>query len=215
MDNNKQRRKILLGLAGAAGAGQLGQWSKPVIDTVILPAHATTTDTIASSSFNANLPRHFYDQIQMRREIREIDPNPNGLGFPSAAQESLIERGLSLFINEAHAGISENPAEICIDTPNGQNFTAKLRWESPLPYFWEATGIVGGGPANLILTGGCPAPNGTLEVTGISALGAQVDIFISGVSANGTIPENPGCPEKPSGLECPKEIEVIVPVDGM
>lgn len=49
MSENKlnSRRKVLLGLGGGvAGATQLPKtWSKPVIDTILLPAHAQTTAT--------------------------------------------------------------------------------------------------------------------------------------------------------------------------
>ncbi|MEM7193444.1 MAG: hypothetical protein AAF402_00750 [Pseudomonadota bacterium] len=42
--NNKNRRKVLLGITGVAGASQVpGQWSKPAIESVMLPAHASTT----------------------------------------------------------------------------------------------------------------------------------------------------------------------------
>lgn len=43
--NTPTRRKLLLGLGGTAlGASQLPQtWSKPIIDSVILPVHAQTT----------------------------------------------------------------------------------------------------------------------------------------------------------------------------
>ena len=46
-NSNTNRRKLLLGLgSGIAGVAQLPEkWTKPVIDSVILPAHAQTSGT--------------------------------------------------------------------------------------------------------------------------------------------------------------------------
>ena len=46
-DSNLKRRKFLLGLGGGiAGAAQLPtKWTKPVVDSVMLPAHAQTSAT--------------------------------------------------------------------------------------------------------------------------------------------------------------------------
>lgn len=37
------RRTALKGLVAGGGVGALAQWSKPVVDTVVLPAHAQAT----------------------------------------------------------------------------------------------------------------------------------------------------------------------------
>ncbi len=39
----KGRRNIVKGIAVGAGSVTISQWSKPVVETVVLPAHATTT----------------------------------------------------------------------------------------------------------------------------------------------------------------------------
>ncbi|MEM7193710.1 MAG: hypothetical protein AAF402_02085 [Pseudomonadota bacterium] len=42
---SRKRRKLLLGLSGVAGASQLdNQWTKPIVEHISLPAHATTTN---------------------------------------------------------------------------------------------------------------------------------------------------------------------------
>jgi len=45
--DNIGRRKLLFGLtSGVAGASQLpGQWTRPIVDSVLLPAHAQTSTT--------------------------------------------------------------------------------------------------------------------------------------------------------------------------
>ena len=47
LDKDDSRRSLLkkLAVGGIAGAAMPAQWSRPVIDTVILPAHAQTSDT--------------------------------------------------------------------------------------------------------------------------------------------------------------------------
>ncbi len=37
------RRNIVKGIAVGAGSVTISQWSKPVVETVVLPAHAQTT----------------------------------------------------------------------------------------------------------------------------------------------------------------------------
>lgn len=45
-----ERRKLLLGTAAAGGAAALsGSWTKPVVDTVLLPAHAETTSALPTN----------------------------------------------------------------------------------------------------------------------------------------------------------------------
>ena len=52
--SNKSRRRLLKSLAAGSGAVVAGKslpesWARPVINSVLLPAHATTTDVTASS----------------------------------------------------------------------------------------------------------------------------------------------------------------------
>ena len=55
MSNNQSRRKLLKSIAAGSGAVVAGKslpesWSKPVIDTVVLPSHASTTDDTDSGA---------------------------------------------------------------------------------------------------------------------------------------------------------------------
>ena len=42
-DTGKGRRNVVKGIAVGAGSVTISQWSKPVVETVVLPAHAQTT----------------------------------------------------------------------------------------------------------------------------------------------------------------------------
>ena len=48
---SRARRKLLFGAAVAAGGAAVlpASWTKPVVDTVLLPAHAQTTDTLQTN----------------------------------------------------------------------------------------------------------------------------------------------------------------------
>jgi len=50
-ENSNTRRKVLKGaIAGGAVAATSEQWKKPVVDSILLPAHAATTDAAAAQS---------------------------------------------------------------------------------------------------------------------------------------------------------------------
>lgn len=56
-DSERRRLLSIIGLTGAAVAAAPSKWSKPVIDAVILPAHAQTsciTDTTAGGPLIGN-----------------------------------------------------------------------------------------------------------------------------------------------------------------
>ncbi|MCP4007879.1 MAG: twin-arginine translocation signal domain-containing protein, partial [Proteobacteria bacterium] len=57
--SNDSRRKLLKTIAAGSGAVVAGKslpesWSKPVIDSVILPAHAATTDNNDSEDLSTD-----------------------------------------------------------------------------------------------------------------------------------------------------------------
>ena len=61
MNKNDIRRKLLKSIAAGSGAVVAGKslpesWSKPVIDPVMLPAHAATTDVTGSAGQGAPTP---------------------------------------------------------------------------------------------------------------------------------------------------------------
>ena len=101
------RRSALLGLA--SGATALSVWHKPVINAVVTPAHAQTTEV----------------EGEMEEDVLGIDPGSTFIFLP----EDIIQNGempaknepnlLDMFINTAHAGVmqdSERPIRLVEDT---------------------------------------------------------------------------------------------------
>ena len=90
------RRSALLGLA--SGATALSVWHKPVINAVVTPAHAQTTEM----------------EEEMEEDALGIDPGTTFIFL----SDDLLQNGdlpaktepnlLDMFINTAHAGIVEN-----------------------------------------------------------------------------------------------------------
>lgn len=122
---NNSRRKVLKAAAGAglvAGtqAGwESNKWAKPVVESVLLPAHAQTS----------------------------LDPNGSYRGSTSV-QAAVIGQNsspLDALVESAHAGapmmplVSPIPADLCIDIDNNQvNVNAVINGYSS----WEGTGAL-------------------------------------------------------------------------
>lgn len=86
-----RRRTLLVALLGAGSLGQRaipGQWAKPVVDSVLLPAHAATSEVFVTGTFGSG-----------------TELNDTSTGFPSL--ENIAERTeeeiLDLFVNAAEA----------------------------------------------------------------------------------------------------------------
>ncbi len=170
------RRKILIGMA-IAGATQLpNTWQKPIVDAVILPSHAKTSDDTDSGApgnpviteFSGNLPY-----------------TPNSLNVQNASKTEI----LSLLIPPAYAGgiLVNGQADICITVENAQTYTAKIQLLAGRNMAsFEAAGDVGGQP--VIITPfeniACNGPSELyLEVISTSNEGTIFEI----TTRNGTI----------------------------
>ena len=96
-NNKKSRRNILkkLAVGGIAGAALPTQWSRPVVDSVMLPAHAQTSDDTVFGGGGAGLP----------------GPGP-------APADSIGEEILDFFTPRAEAGATTYCIEISIARDN-------------------------------------------------------------------------------------------------
>ena len=200
MENSKSctRRKALTLMGGGLlGTTQLPKaWTRPVVNSIILPVHAqTTTPEIQSqpdeTPVKPALPTHFRDVIS----------------FPAIASLDLPARNisdlLSLFVSDAQAGTGAVPAisaDFSIDSPDSINFTAKcniLVFQSILTL--TANGQVNGSPATLIIPACSNKPIGTLAVTTITAGGAPYSITLDnsfrGTNTQGVLPIGVGEPD--------------------
>ena len=183
------RRKVLLGLTGGiAGASQLpSKWTKPVIDSVILPAHAQTSATTAAPTTTmAPLPTNFRGNISL------------AVSLTSNQRDSIF----SALIPKAYAGTMNPTGDLCITSNDGTSFEAKLLYDFDGTHFNEGSGSVGGGSTGFPQTGGtagCFIIDASIAVNSISQSGA--DFSISGeVNAMGTLPVGSGCPTNPGGV---------------
>ncbi len=59
MSNSKRKLLRSLGVAGIAGAGLPATWTRPVVQSVVLPVHAQTTESEASDEAGSGCPRRF------------------------------------------------------------------------------------------------------------------------------------------------------------
>ena len=203
------RRKVLIGLTGGiAGASQLpSKWTKPVINSVILPAHAQTSATTAApttaspttggpttgapttaaptTTTMAPLPTNFRGSVSL------------AINFASNERESIF----SALIPKAYAGISNPTGDLCITSNDGTSFETKLLYDFDGTHFHDGSGSVGGGSTGfpqIAGTAGCFILDANIAVSSISESGA--DFSIGGeVSAMGTLPVGSGCPSNPGG----------------
>ncbi len=183
--NSNTRRKVLAGLGGGLfGATQMPKsWTKPVVDSVLLPVHAKTTD---DSDLGAPaIGPDFYGDISFVH-----------LG----ASDSFIQDVLSVVVEDAHAGFTPAQGEMCIKvTPPagpGAAYTATvLIADGILNGVYTGTGTVGGGAINLSFDTGCDnGVTNTLDVTAVSAAGAAYKVLNKYSISWGTLPPGTDCP---------------------
>ncbi len=182
--NPNTRRKLLIGIGSTVlGASQLPKsWSKPIVNAVILPTHAQTTET--DSSPTPTLPTSF----------------SGTLTFPGVVNNK-ENKLLSILIPEALAGgYAPRSGEMCItiDSPGGSNFTAQVLLSDGqfIEDAFEGSGTINGGPVVLNYSGGCQiASPPSLEVTSVAASGATYSLNASGQIAAGVLPEGTACPD--------------------
>jgi len=186
------RRKVLIGLSGGiVGATQLPKaWTKPVVDSVMLPAHAATTDdsgTLPPEVTTTLAPASLFSGL--------FELNP-------AVNNTPIEDILSVIVPDAYAGSTVVSGQMCIDTSGAPTFTTKVELVGDGgSWFYSGSGTIGGAAAPL-QAHSCNPNGGTsvsLTVTAVSAAGAAYVITASSgnVGAGGVLPEGSDCPGEP------------------
>lgn len=151
----RARRKLLklaaTGGTAASVSAYAGNWAKPVVDSVILPAHATTTDDSASSTRGSEL-REFYGETTI------LSPQTG------AKTDGLLD----LFLSQAHAGGEAQQLQIqvkvlMVETTTANQFGVRLLFDEPIVcrtqglgrYVGYVNGLVSGGNGNLS-SAACP-----------------------------------------------------------
>ena len=197
------RRKVLLGLTGGiAGASQLPtKWTKPIVDSVVLPVHAQMSPTTAAPTTTtttttmAPLPTNFRGNVA------------------TGVTDTGFDKIISAFISEAHAGGFPGMGDCCVSSPDSMGFDLKLLVGSNGFFgFYEVSGTVGGGSQMVTDSNGCFPVSLSIGVSAITATGAQVDI--NGAMSN--VPDGMGCPTNPGpNIECqaPNDSDIRLKTD--
>jgi len=193
--NTRRKALAILG-GGLLGASQLPKaWTRPVVNAVILPAHAQTTspenvslpDDTPPPPPPVDLPTHFRNDIPFSR--------PLSAGILSPGSNNI----LSLLISDAQAGFSVSSGDMSIDSPDGINFTAICNINPGTTVTLTAAGQINAGPVDLISPACGGQVAGTITVSTITAAGAPYSISLSSALAGGeisagTLPEGIGEP---------------------
>jgi hypothetical protein len=203
-------KKILVGTSVAVGAAVVpSKWAKPIVNRVMVPAHAQTSPTTTTTTTTeAPLPTSFRGGVSLSIEN----------DGEKTAKTGLIETLAGKILPMAHALPSSVEGELCITIKNDTDFEARLLISLAIPnetmasmapynggtekYYFEGSGKVGSTAADFPITvQGCYQLNigpVQISVVGISADGA--DWAITGGLAGSALPLLPvkeGCPEKP------------------
>ena len=93
------RRRLLKALAGAGGVFATGallpeRWTRPVVESIIVPAHAQATGVLAQSYAGSNFESG---------------------GGPAPASRGLGERLLNTIIPNASAQVNVDPVTVCLE----------------------------------------------------------------------------------------------------
>ncbi len=191
IDKSAKRRKLLIAM-GVVGSSQLpAAWSKPIVDAIVLPAHAELSQASQSSNTETSAPTEFVGSID--------------LGVTLNA--SPIQNILSTVISEANAGNAiSSTATICINSSAAPQFSAIIELYFigyDRPFYFTGQGEVGGISAPMELTGGlaCPIDAGLieLEVASTGTSGAAYTLIINGAGRPGTATAGVSCTLVPVG----------------
>ncbi len=194
--SNDSRRKLLKSIAAGSGAVVAGKslpesWSKPVINSVMLPAHASTTDDSGTSGGDTTTtaaPTWYSDTLSF---------------IQTDTQNSLLEDALSVLVQNAHACCSATQGSMCVDTSNAPTFKAQvLVTDGQTSALHTGSGTIGGGPAKLIFSSGCDWFDGvSIAVSTPGENGAGYTVRSGDEIAKGTAPAGQNCPSEPG--DCP------------
>lgn len=171
-------KKMLAGGGAAAAAGALpANWPRPVVDALVLPAHAATSVV---------LPTHFHGTVTVDLVVS---------AYP-------LERVVNALIPPAYARPAPKNAELCIDVSDGgTHFNATVQVED-LDNL-TGSGTIDG--SKVLLVSQCHSrdlahvdfsgeSNLYIAVTSISATEASFTLSGYLSAAGATIPAAGGCP---------------------
>lgn len=210
----ESRRKVLKQslLGGAAiGVGVTAQkWHKPIVDAVVLPAHAQTSDPTEGGGGSTTA-----DPGAATTTAAPVNLSFRTPAVVSSESNSLIEQVGALLISSATAGKGQSNffADIGIEVTgnevDGLTFIAKVLLDDFdfNQIFMTASGDVGGAPANWVDENGCiKGSAGTIAVSAANEMGAQYDIDVSNLlfSESGTLPIGSGFPADNADCQAPK-----------
>ena len=211
-DTTRARRKLLklaaTGGTAASVTAYSGNWARPVIDSVMLPAHATTTDDSGSFGSGTEL-RSFWGATTINSPTTALD------------SDGILDQ----VIGQAYAGTDQQPLQIkvnvlMVETATPGQYMLKLIFDEPFycktqamgRYVGYVSGLVSGGSGNLSSTA-CPGTNisNTFTVQLNYSVGAN-SVNLSGtffgyipfalaLTLGNTFPSVPVC------IECPPIVE--------
>ncbi len=192
--NSNARRKVLAGLGGGLfGATQMPKsWTKPVVDSVLLPVHAATTTTDS--------------------EAQQTGPNFSGsfnlVQTTKNDSNSFMQDVLSVVVEDAHAGLILTEGKMCIlVTPPaeaGQSYTVKALLGNGIHGgVYTGTGTIGGGSITLTFANGCDNSFvNTVEVSSVSSEGISYSLITPTTKAEGILPSSGNEIDCPDDSQC-------------
>ena len=195
------RRKLLIGLSsGVIGASQLpGSWSKPIVDAVVLPSHAETTDD------SGTLPPE--NTTTAEPVITEFSGAYSMILPSRSAKTDFLEDALGLMVPNAHAGFENAEGQICmkVSSPvgSGASYTVSIQVnQSGSSAIFTGNGTVNGGNATVAIDSSCgqPLQPPLFNVSSASNAGAAYTLFIQGATSfEGMLGTEYNCP---TAVEC-------------
>ena len=110
---NKKRRKVLKTAGVAGGAIAVSQWHKPVLDSVITPAHAQTTTGMSDDDNTGDGADEPDDTVDPTILIGASSAGSDEAGYIDAGQNSNIASKVAdMLISSAQATVGDTPESI-------------------------------------------------------------------------------------------------------
>jgi hypothetical protein len=132
MDKQKARRRLLKSLAAGSGAIVAGKslpenWGRPVVDSVMLPAHAQT------SLLNSSGPGSLVNQnvFQGPREQESLLAYVADALLPQARGQGLVEDALFILLQQSTSQVCVEHVREGGEAPDVANFSAMVTFGQP------------------------------------------------------------------------------------
>ena len=157
--SNDSRRKLLKSIAAGSGAIVAGQslpesWSKPVIDSVILPAHAQTTDDSGTLPPENTTTTTTTTTLAPPVKYSLSDYSDNLVPDPAALEQQASVSGSSLsdiLISPAHATPFTSVTDYYLEEVSGNSyqFTSSRSYAQTGNNYWAGGVLTLGSTASL------------------------------------------------------------------